>query len=420
MIYPTFLKSKLSILVATVLVLTGCGGTGTKTAQGPSTNSTASGDQNRTTTPAPSIKAMVAEPGLTPRERLTKAINKLEDGESEIALLELKEYSEIVPNSSIAANLIKQITMDSKDYYPADFFTVQLSSGQSLSTLAKQYLGSALEFYALAKYNDISNPSLVNIGTDIKVPLTQIARSMREKLEAEALAEQSVAENMEEATNEAETIEGEAVAPLDVEELVDESAIPTEEDALTEELISEQIPSEVEVEIELPEATADSLIQDLVAANAIKDYAESLSIIESLKGFGPIDADSKALVLEAFEGHVSNISEQDPVTSANLLLEIGQMYMDNGEEILAFDSYRQATILDSSNNQANTQMLAVQKSITEKYHREASTAFRQQELAEAIEKWDVVLAVDPNHSNAMAYRTQAIELKERLDRLKGN
>jgi hypothetical protein len=302
-----------------------------------------------------------------------------------------------VPNSSRAAKLLSQIQTDSSDYYPPEFFTVTLRSGQSLSTLAKRYLGSAWEFYALAKYNDIENPSRVNIGSQIKVPLTQLAKSVKAKEEASANA----VEVAEEVTEAADTQSEELSAPMDADEIIDESDAD----------LGTEAP---------PVVTQQSVLQELIASNAAGDYATSVSLLESLKGFGSLSSESSDVALVALEGQAANTLQSDPITAASLLVESADIKLSKGQELAAFESLKLATETDPSNSQANTQMLATQKSITDKYHREASTAFRQQELQEAIAKWDIVLKVDPNHSNAMAYRTQAVELQERLKALQNN
>jgi len=50
-------------------------------------------------------------------------------------------------------------------------------------------------------------------------------------------------------------------------------------------------------------------------------------------------------------------------------------------------------------------------------HREALNAYRAQDLDKAISLWDQVLAIDPDYENASLYRSQAIELKEKLTRI---
>ena len=50
-------------------------------------------------------------------------------------------------------------------------------------------------------------------------------------------------------------------------------------------------------------------------------------------------------------------------------------------------------------------------------HREALNAYRGQNLDKAIELWDEVLELDPDHENARIYRSQAESLKKRLKNL---
>ncbi|MFK7976049.1 MAG: hypothetical protein AB8C02_07920 [Halioglobus sp.] len=53
----------------------------------------------------------------------------------------------------------------------------------------------------------------------------------------------------------------------------------------------------------------------------------------------------------------------------------------------------------------------------DKLHRTALRAYRAQNLDKAIALWDRVLAADSTHESAMLYRSQAIELKQKLRRL---
>ena len=45
------------------------------------------------------------------------------------------------------------------------------------------------------------------------------------------------------------------------------------------------------------------------------------------------------------------------------------------------------------------------------------TEYRKQNLDKAIDLWDRVLALDPNHELAKLYRARAVELKVRLEKL---
>ncbi|MFK7828584.1 MAG: LysM peptidoglycan-binding domain-containing protein [Congregibacter sp.] len=68
--------------------------------------------------------------------------------------------------------MLRQIDTAPKDYFPPEYREVVLETGQSLSTIAKNYLGSAVQFHALAKYNGIERPRRVVPGQIVRVPLT--------------------------------------------------------------------------------------------------------------------------------------------------------------------------------------------------------------------------------------------------------
>lgn len=333
------------------------------------------------------------EPNLTPRQRIKKAINQLEQGNEQVAEVELTEYLISVPSSKLAQDFLKQIRTPSEAYFPTEFFTVDLKFGQSISTLAKQYLGSAWQFYALAKYNNIDNPSRIITGSEIKIPLTDYAKLAREK----ALLAQS-AETPSEAAEE-------KVAEQPVEELTGELVLNDDE-------------SFVVAEIEEATDTPETLTTKIIESNDTGDFEQSLSLLEILKTFGELDAKTQPLMLEAMLGKAHGIKETDAIASSELFSQVAQLKAEEGEQLEAFEFYKLAYATDSANTGAKQSMDKLQQQIVEQYHREASIAFRQQKLEEAIAKWDLVLQVDPQHANASAYRTQAIELQQRLNAIK--
>jgi tetratricopeptide (TPR) repeat protein len=385
-------------LLVTGLVLSGCGSSG-GSADGTGTSTTTNKAKSSV-----NKKVYTAESGLTPRQRFSKALEKLENGEDGQALAELNAYLLDVPRSNSAKNLVAQISTDSSEYFPADYFTVNLTSGASLSTLAKKYLGSALKFYALAKYNNISNPSRVNIGQEIKIPLTQLARTQREKDN-----NPEIEVPKQEVAKVEEVMEGEIEAIQEDTETVVENTI----DPQNEPVLAEEIPV-------VPEDTAESVIADLQMLTQEQNYAGAIEKLAKLKTFGKLGKASQELALQTYLGRAKEISETDATLAATFYAEAGKLNLINEQNLPAFENFKMATDLDESNDQAMEEMLVLQKEIADKYHREASSAFRRQELDIAIEKWDMVLKVNPDHSSAKLYRAQALELKEKLYNINQN
>lgn len=383
-------KPEISAVILAGIILTGCGAVG----EGSSDKK----PENEINRPSLSkeIKNYEAEVGLTPRQRFTKALEKLEYGEEGQALAELNAYLLAVPRSNSARNLANQINIDSAQYFPAEFFIVNLASGESLSTLAKKYLGSALKFYALAKYNNISNPSRVDIGQKIKIPMTQLAKTILEK---EQTKQVDIVQKTESKVAEVEIV------------LEDETAME-----LTEE-------NHVDVIAEAPaesKITARSLIGELKALSNSGDFSAAAEKVEELRQFGEFDKAGRDLALTAYVGGAKQLAESDNVKASDYYSKAGQIELINGNAFAAFKNFKLANELDEDNAQAMEDMLVLQKDIADKYHREASSSFRRQDLNDAIAKWDMVLEISPEHSSAKLYRAQAIELNRRLDKINKN
>jgi tetratricopeptide (TPR) repeat protein len=401
-------KLKLSAtFLAVGLILSGCG---------------ASGDSSVGNNTSPVInkkngsvnkQVFTAEVGLTARQRFSKALEKLENGEEGQALAELEAYLIDVPRSNSARNLIEQISTDSSQYFPSENFKVNLTSGASLSTLAKKYLGSALKFYALAKYNNISNPSRVNIGQEIKIPLTQLARTQRDKdnsLELETLEE----------TNEQSADELAIIETASDAQNTANDALDVLDDVSDSVDVPESVPVLADVIPNAPEQTAESILNDLQQLTQNNDYTAAIEKVTQLKTFGQFNTLGRELAIATYTGRAKEITETDRILAATYYAQVGKLNLLDEETFSAFENFRMATDLDENNAQAMEEMLVLQKEIADKYHREASSAFRRQELDLAIEKWDMVLTVNPDHSSAKLYRAQALELKEKLDNINQN
>jgi tetratricopeptide (TPR) repeat protein len=407
-----FKDKKISVIavIAASTIGAGCVSTGSDVSSNPS----AVERNSATSTTSQELKTYTAEPGLTPRQRFTKALEYLEFGKDGLALAELNEYLLAVPRSSSARDMIEQITTSSADYFPAEFFEVDLTSGSSLSTLAKRYLGSALKFYALAKYNNISNPSRVDIGQKIKIPLTQLAKTERQqelddpsKDVTQYVAENSLA--IAETADEMET--SESLPSVDGQPTLDE---------LAEGEMADSVADAKEMMPEVEKVTAESLTSGLMQFNQEGDFESAVSNLEQLKQFGGLDTGSREMALSAYVGRAEQLVENAPTQAAYYFSEAGQLNLIQGDDFAAFENFKKASDLDIENELAMEEMLTLQKEITDKYHREASSAFRRQELDLAIATWDKVLMVNPDHSSAQLYRAQAIELKERVEKLNSN
>ncbi|MFN3231860.1 MAG: tetratricopeptide repeat protein [Alphaproteobacteria bacterium] len=322
----------------------------------------------------PAEEVFEATPGLSARERFRKSIRLLETGQSGQAKAELEAYIAEVPNSSAAQGLLDQITTEVEDYFPEESFMVNLASGDSLSTLAKAYLGDPLKFYILSRYNELENPSQVTVGQTIKIPATE-----------ETLAAK-------------EMIETQPAMPEPVEEPTVEIAVDTPAEAAP-------VPAE---------ATGWDKVNGLAASG---DYNEAAKTLEGMEG--QIDRSNAVSAARILMTSATELGRTDALASASRSLMAGKLYMNVADQPeMALEALQLSTSLDPANIEAQELLSTAQATVADQHYREGLAAYRKQELDQAIASWDRVLEIDPEHANANLYRAQALDLKDRLSRMK--
>ena len=307
----------------------------------------------------------IATEGLTPRERFSKALRMLENGEVGQANVELQAYVATVAKSrsANARALLKQINTPIEEYFPTDYFTVSLGDGESLSTLAKTYLGDALKFYALARYNSISAPSRVFVGQDVRIPLTESARQARDN----PVADVKVAETPSEIQQE---------APVTVTPTIEKTVSVSE--LITAEKFSEAV-----------------------------DYANS----------APEGSLNNTTLIDIYKGYAEETVASNPYIAADAFHRLSELYEQANDMGSALGALKSALSANADHTQAADSLKSLQPRLVANYYRSASAAFRRQDLDTTIEYADKVLALEPDHANALLYRAQALELQERLKKL---
>jgi tetratricopeptide (TPR) repeat protein len=319
----------------------------------------------------PAAPQYVAEPGLKPQQRIERAVKLLEKGETGQARAELEAYLAAIPNSKVAQDLVRQIDVPSSEYYPATSREVTLGAGDSFSVLAQKYLGSYYQFYALAKYNGVAVPRDISAGRKIRIPLTPHARQV-----FEAPAEAAPAASAE--------------APA---EAAPDTATPAPSAA----------------------PAGWTLVSTLIAENKYEAAAQE---IERSSRLDALTREQRQLGVSAYRNSAEALASRDPSRASARLLQAGKWLATDHSDMAALDVLQRSAALDPGNAAAQKAYTDFRTNLADTYHKEASAAFRQQDLDRAIALWEKVLTIDPNHKFAQANLNQARELKAKLEKLK--
>ena len=134
------------------------------------------GCQTNTTQTADSTPPADEQPVPSPCEGLSlqklelRAIELLDQGESEPAHAILECTLEQHPNSRKAKTLREQLDADPVSYLGRRNYPYTVQSSDTLSKIAQDRLGSPLKFVILARYNGIAVPANLVAGQTIKIP----------------------------------------------------------------------------------------------------------------------------------------------------------------------------------------------------------------------------------------------------------
>jgi hypothetical protein len=129
--------------------------------------------------PAPPVSGPASAPAPTPAQSAQRlvisAAEFLEAGQEDLGLAEVQRALQADPGNPTAQNLLRQIQSDPVDLLGGEFFLYRVEPGETLSRIAGRFLKDRRLFYALARYNDIKVPRMLQGGQTIKVPGRQPA-----------------------------------------------------------------------------------------------------------------------------------------------------------------------------------------------------------------------------------------------------
>jgi len=315
-----------------------------------------------------------SEPATAPEEDYSyqRAVALLVEGRTDPAERMLKTRLEAVPGDDSARELLRQIQADPTEYLGESSFEYEVKPGESLSVLADRFLGNHRLFIVLARYNDIETPSLLRVGQALRIPgnYRDDAAPSRTPTDREEQARAYLADSR----------------PRQVLELyagVDPDSLSRDELTLLGDAHQRWI------ERALSSGNLDTARERLDAAQALAPadggWSDRLGWLE-----GRITA-------EAAYRDGLRLRELEPAAAAQ--------------------AFNRALSVDPEHVRARESLSRLRDNAVPKLHQEAVILYRHQDLDEAIDLWNQILAISPDFEPAQAYRARARELRRRLEEL---
>ncbi len=321
--------------------------------------------------------AYTANPDIRDSDRFYYALRLLEQGEAQHARVELETFLVHQPRSRRARELIRQIDTPVADYFPRDYFEVKLQPGESLSVLARDYLGDLYAFHILARYNLIDTPSRINAGQIIRIPRTTRAEQHRKNLSQRSSRTPPGSPDPKAAENEAEA------------------------DAEQQQPAPDQL------------ALMDAALAD-------NDYATAIRHLDSLRTSQQLSAAQERRAADIYHQYADELRDSEPTRAARYYFEAAKLEIKINRPDSALPLLKQSLALNPNNPTANEIYGILKYELTSRYHRKATTAYDNQQWDLAVRLWTLVLEIDPKHQQAKAQLAEIRELKAKQDNPPGD
>jgi tetratricopeptide (TPR) repeat protein len=317
-------------------------------------------------------------------QQVIEALDRGQLDEAEAALLSIIDKR---PSSRLALRFLEQLQSDPIELMGEDYDVMIVQPGDSLSAIAQNELGDAMQFFALARYNGIDAPRRMSPGIELKIP-----RSLRQN----------------------------------------EDPLPMVE--------SPAIEPALDVELDLPPGAGLAIAaQNLVESGRT---SQAIALLSAGAQAGNLDSDGEQLLAEATvqraDSLVAEGRQEDAVALLNEITELlspaGRPLLDPGRRQLgatqaleqglrarragnldeALTLFEQGLTLDPDNAELQTEAANLRDLRVAQLHDEALIHYRDQELDRAIELWEEVHSLAPDFEPAEVYLERAIALRERL------
>lgn len=320
-------------------------------------------------------------PKTTIRQHILLAVDAMQIGNVKTARKHLMQVRRREPENLVADKLLKQIDRPSHTYFGKANFKYRVRRGDTLSSLAQRYLDDKMLFYGLAKYNGMKDPRSLKPGMRIKIPGKRPRNiDARGNIIPSISTEYKLAKKYYDA--------GKYQPAID----------------LLEEKVRSSRKSDREVDLLV-------LVYSEYAKVLIKkaDLLNAQNILQKAIKIHPRDKKLRNQLIQTENG-----------LKAEDLFEEGLSLLQKGEQLAAFKKFRQVLKYRPNHELARKHVKKIRTTVVDGFYKTGMQHYRRQELDNAIQTWDHLLSIDPDHEQAKLYRARAIDLRERLKKFDKN
>lgn len=344
------------------------------------------------------------------RQYVLIGIALLQKGEEEKAKKKLFMALHLDPNNKRAKKFLKQINTDPETYLGREYSHYTVQYGESLSIIAKNFLGDSLEFYILARYNAIKNPDLLKSGQIIKIPkktrVPRVTPQVREEPQKEAPKVS-------------------LPVPVPLEKVPEKKVVRKKEPQSfeVEYTAANQLykAGKYQGAIDLLQGSVEKGAGGVKVRNLLaliySEYALDLIRQEKL-------LDAQKLLQNAVALRPDDKRLKERLANLENKLAVQRLYKNGlaalkaGSPDKAQGAFIQVVEIEPDHAKAQEQLTKLRPALIDFYNKKAILAYRRQHLKEAISTWDKVLELDPDHELARLNRARALELQEKLEKFK--
>ena len=264
-------------------------------------------------------------------------------------------------------------------------YTYTVRSGDTLGTIAQEYLGSSSRYTELLKLNKLDTNDAIYVGQKLKLPTEGLKIPKNDSVVT---------------TNKVNT---------------NKIAAATEYPELDQLLEDEQYNQAIQWILSSDSLETDKQLQSKLVTAALaqsqnfkrqQKTADAESLLSGLIGEAPMTQSNKVIL----EKELSKLRAEQRLLQA-------KQYADKSQFNESYNILLEAWKTVGKPLEDNILFTTTRNKVSESYHQKALRHYRNQELEDALVYWDKILAINPNDDLALVYQDRVKALQNKLENL---